>query len=86
MKTSNAKSFVCNIKIFFSLGRLITIKGIVHHFQVEADHTLLVQYLNKHNEWNILEAGNYNFSKALIGGVAYIQSNCPTSESSFCNR
>ena len=84
MKTSNAKSFVCNIKIFFSLGRLINIKGIVYHFQVEADHNLLVQYLNKNNEWNILETGIYNVSKTLIGGVAYIQSNCPTSESSFC--
>ena len=83
MKTWNEKSFV--ISNFFSLGRLITIKGIVYHFQVEADHNLLVQYLNKQSEWNVFEAGIHNFSKSLIGGVAYIQSNCPTSESSFCN-
>ena len=71
--------------IFFSLGRLITIKGIVYHFQVETDHNLLVQYLNKHNEWNVFDAGIDNVSKSLVEGVAYIQSNCPTSENSFCN-
>ena len=46
---------------------------------------MLVQYLNKQSEWNVFEAGFHNVSKSLIGGVAYIQSNCPTSESSFCN-
>ena len=46
---------------------------------------MLVQYLNKQSEWNVFEAGIHNVSKSLIGGVAYIQSNCPTSESSFCN-
>ena len=82
MKTLNTKSFIISK---FSLGRLITIKGIVYHFQVEAGHNLLVQYLNKQSEWMIFDAGIHNVSKALIGGVAYIQSNCPTSESSFCN-
>ena len=82
MKTLNAKSFI----IFkFSLGRLITIKGIIYHFQVEAGHNLLVRYLNKQNEWMFFHTGIHNVSKALIGGVAYIQSNCPMSESSFCN-